>query len=69
MVFALRIEKAMYVSLFKTNIVIFTFIIEFFVFIILPHWLTVVGAILIISSSVAITINRFRAAKRSRLEH
>lgn len=64
-VFSLRIVTTFNFALLKTNTVFFAFIIEFFVIKKPPYWMSVVGAALIIfSSTVMITIKRFKIVKK-----
>ena len=60
--YALKFEKAVNVDICSTNIVVFSFIFEFLIFDTVPHWLSVLGAGLIMCSAVGITINKIKYA-------
>ena len=61
--YALKIEKAAYVVMFSTNAVILTFTLEFIFFGTIPHWLSVVGAGVIVFSTLAVTIYKMKSNK------
>ena len=64
LLYAARIEKAVNVAMFRTNMVIFTFVLEFVIFGVVPFYLSLIGTVLIISSSLGTTTKKWNTTKR-----
>ena len=66
LLYAVKVEKAVNVAMFRTNMVIFTFIFEFAIFGTIPFYLSLIGTGLIILSSLATTLKKWIAANQNR---
>ncbi|XP_063966560.1 solute carrier family 35 member G1-like isoform X3 [Lytechinus pictus] len=62
---ALRYEKATTVSLIRTCDVLFTFILDYLFFAIIPNAITISGALLIVGSLVGITLHKWQTEKKA----
>ncbi|XP_071488085.1 solute carrier family 35 member G1-like [Diadema antillarum] len=62
---AVHYEKPTTVALIRTNDVLFTFILEFAIFGIVPNYITVIGAVLIVGSLVGITLRKWWLERKS----
>ncbi|XP_063966557.1 solute carrier family 35 member G1-like isoform X2 [Lytechinus pictus] len=62
---ALRYEKATTVSLIRTSDVLFTFILDYLFFAIIPNAITISGALLIVGSLVGITLRKWQTEKKA----
>ena len=62
--YAIKVEKAVNVAMFRTNMVIFTIIFEFAIFGTTPFYLSLIGTGLIIFSSLGTTIKKWNTANR-----
>ena len=63
--YANRTESAANVAMILSNVVIVTFFLEFLIVGTVPHWLSVLGTILILSSSLGVSIKKAKANKDS----
>lgn len=63
MTYAFKLEKATYVAVMKSNNVILSFLFEFAIFGTVPFWLSIIGASLVMSSSLGITVKKWKASK------
>eukprot|EP00057_Strongylocentrotus_purpuratus_P035034 XP_797492.1 PREDICTED: solute carrier family 35 member G1-like [Strongylocentrotus purpuratus] len=62
---ALRYEKATIVSLIRTCDVLFTFVLDYLFFQIIPNGITITGALLIVGSLVGITLRKWWSEKKA----
>ncbi|XP_071488129.1 solute carrier family 35 member G1-like [Diadema antillarum] len=63
MTLAFKLERASYVAMVKSNNVIVAFLLEFAVFNTVPHWLSVIGTLLVLFSSLGVTIKKWIASR------
>ena len=61
--YAIKLEKPTYVAVIKTNTVILAFILEYLFFKTIPFWLSILGAVLVVISSLGITLQKWMSAK------
>ncbi|XP_072176282.1 solute carrier family 35 member G1-like [Diadema setosum] len=63
MTLAFKLERASYVAMVKSNNVIVAFLLEFAVFGTVPHWLSVIGTLLVLFSSLGVTVKKWIASR------
>ena len=63
--YAFKLEKATYVAVMKTNEVIIAFIFEYLFFNTIPFWLSILGAVLVVISSLGITLKKWKSVKEN----
>ncbi|XP_071499577.1 solute carrier family 35 member G1-like [Diadema antillarum] len=66
MILAFAMEKASYVAMVRSNDVIVAFLLEFAVFGHAPHWLSLVGTVLVLFGSLGVTIKKWIASRNHR---
>ncbi|XP_041480904.1 solute carrier family 35 member G1-like [Lytechinus variegatus] len=62
MTYAFKLEKAAYVAVVKSNNVILAFLLEFAIFGTVPFWLSLIGAALVMASSLGVTAKKWKAS-------
>nr|XP_054769891.1 solute carrier family 35 member G1-like [Lytechinus pictus] len=63
MTYAFKLEKAAYVAVVKSNNVIMAFLLEFAVFGTVPFWMSLLGAALVMASSLGVTVKKWKASR------
>nr|XP_054769890.1 solute carrier family 35 member G1-like [Lytechinus pictus] len=63
MTYAFKLEKAAYVAVVKSNNVILAFLLEFAIFGTVPFWLSLIGAALVMASSLGVTVKKWKASR------
>ena len=63
---ALKTERPSRVSILLSTDILFSFVLEFLFFGIVPNYLTGIGAIVILCSSMGVTINKLRESQRNK---